>query len=276
MGRVQLDQANWHVTARGARRLLLFHDDADYKVFYGMLGDSCRHAEMELIADCLMSNHFHLSLGGGTRQLTACMHRLNRAYSGYHNDRYGLSGHAFEQRYYGEPIPGEFLLKRVVRYIHLNPVRGGLVTRPENYPWSSYRRMISAPRQALAEAERKVLQLFDADLGRAQEAYRSFTEKDLLRKVLPPTGRPPAWEIWQEQFRWFLEHLQEQAVFLSPLDPEAIAVHFGSRLGIPPRAMGRVLGHPDSRLVSEIRRRINRRLEEAPALQEKLNSLRIL
>src|SRR6185295_14046139 len=109
-----------------------------------LLGEACRNAGMGLIADCLMSNHFHLGLSGGSTQLTRCMHRLNRAYSGYHNERYRLSGHAFEQEYYCEPIPSDFILRRVVRYIHLNPVRAGKLSTPEDYPWSNYRRIISS------------------------------------------------------------------------------------------------------------------------------------
>jgi len=276
MGRIQLDQANWHVTARGARRLLLFHDDADYKVFYAMLGESCLHSEMSLIADCLMSNHFHLSLDGSTRQLTSCMQRLNRAYSGYHNHRYGLTGHAFEQRYYGEPIPSDFILKRVVRYIHLNPVRGGKTSSPENYPWSSYRRMAFASQASLSPREQEFLKLFPGDLSQAQESYRLFTEVDLARRVTFSGGHTPAWEIWQEQFRWMLEHLQEQSDFLSPLEPEVLAVYFGTRVGIPPRAMGKAMGHPDGRIASEMKRRVLRRLENDPSLQQKLDSLQIL
>jgi putative transposase len=145
VSRPKLEQADWHITARGARRLLLFHDDSDYKVFYALLGEACRHFEVSLIADCLMSNHFHLSLSGGTRLIGRCMQRLNRGYSGYHNERYRLSGHAFDRVYYGEPIHSTFILKRVIRYIHLNPVRAGRVAGPDQFPWSSYRRLISSP-----------------------------------------------------------------------------------------------------------------------------------
>ena len=206
MKRLKLDQADWHITLRGARRLLLFHDDADYRTFYALLGEACQDSGMGLIADCLMSNHFHLSLSGGSKPLTRCMQRLDRAYSGYHNERYNLSGHAFEQAYYCEPIPSDFILQRVVRYIHLNPVRGGKVSQPEHYPWSGYRRLISSKPAALTRDERRVLQTFDPDLTRAQNTYRLFTEKSMKRRVIRPLGRTPAWEIWQEQFSWILEH----------------------------------------------------------------------
>jgi putative transposase len=256
--RLKLEQADWHVTLRGARRLLLFHDDADYRTFYALLGEACHDSGMGLIADCLMSNHFHLSLSGGSKQLTRCMQRLDRAYSGYHNERYNLSGHAFEQSYYCEPIPSDFILQRVVRYIHLNPVRGGKVSRPEHYPWSGYRRLISSKPAALTRDERRVLKTFDRDLTRAQDTYRLFTEKSMKRRVIRPLGRTPAWEIWQEQFSWILEHSMGQGESLQPLDAQRVAVYLGVKAGIPPRAIGKVLGHPDGKQTSQISYRLSK------------------
>jgi putative transposase len=274
--RPQLEQADWHVTARGARRLLLFHDGSDYQAFYGFLGEACRHSGISIIADCLMSNHFHLCLSGGTRALGKCMQRLNRGYSAYHNDRYGLSGHAFDRVYYGEPIPSTFILKRVLRYIHLNPVRGGRVAKPEQYPWSSYRRMISTANSALGQGERRFLGIFSPDPLKAQRDYEDFVLKDLLRTVAPPAGRSTAWEIWQEQFRWILEFLQEQEESIAPLEPKLVAVHFGSRIGIPPRAMAQVLSFRDGRKVSEMLQNFKRRLERSPSILAMLDALGIL
>jgi putative transposase len=276
MRRLKLEQADWHVTLRGARRLLLFHDDADYKTFYAMLGVACRDSGMGLLADCLMSNHFHLSLSGGSKQLTQCMRKLDRAYSGYHNERYNLSGHAFEQAYYCEPIPSEFILQRVVRYIHLNPVRGGKVSRPEDYPWSGYRRMISSKPAVLTSEETRVLRTFDRDLGRAQEIYQSFTEKALKRRVIRPVGRTSAWEIWQEQFTWILEHSISQAERLHPLDAQKVAIYLSVKAGIPPRAIGKVLGHPDGKQVSQVCYRLSKALSEDAVLKARVEALHVL
>ncbi len=276
MGRPKLDNADWHVTARGARRLLLFHDDMDYKAFYSFLGESCRHSGLQLIADCLMSNHFHLSLSGSTDSLSHGMQRLNHGYSAYHNERYGLSGHSFDQVYYGEPIPSDFILKRVVRYIHMNPVRGGKVTQPEEYAWSSYGRLTRATVTALGPGERRLLSLFDPDPALARDAYSAFVTKDLQRRTLSPVGRTPAWEIWEAQFSWILEHAREHSSSLAPLDPEVVAAFLGSRMGIPPRAMGRHLGHSDGRQVSETIRALKRRLERTPSLELRIESLDVL
>ena len=275
MKRLKLEQADWHVTLRGARRLLLFHDRDDYQTFYAMLGESCSDAGMGLIADCLMSNHFHLALSGGSKQLTRCMQRLNRAYSGYHNERYDLSGHAFEQEYYCEPIPSEFILQRVVRYIHLNPVRGGKVRKPGEYPWSGYRRLISARPSALTSDERRLLLTFDRDFTRAQEIYQQFTLKALKRRVTRPSGKTPAWEIWQEQFHWILDHAQEQSEALYPLEAQKVAIYLATKAGIPPRAIGKALGHPDGKEISQISYRMSKVLMD-PSAKSKVESLHVL
>jgi REP element-mobilizing transposase RayT len=279
MKRLKLEHADWHITLRGARRLLLFHDDADYKTFYAMLGEACLDAGMGLIADCLMSNHFHLALSGGSKQLTRCMHRLNGAYSRYHNNRYDLSGHAFEQEYYCEPIPSEFILQRVVRYIHLNPVRGGKARRPEDYPWSGYRRLIRSSSGNLTPDETRLLLGFNSDLVQAAKLYQQFVEKDLhrrRRRIVSSAGRTPAWEIWQEQFLWILEHVVEQKESIYPLDPQKVAVYLGSRAGIPPRAMGKALGLPDGKVASQVAYRLSKLLDQDPFLKGKVEGLHVL
>jgi hypothetical protein len=204
------------------------------------------------------------------------MQRLDRAYSGYHNERYGLSGHAFEQGYYSEPITSDFLLKRVVRYIHLNPVRGGKVAKPENYPWSSYQRLISCDPDALGKDERRVLSIFDPDLAQARTAYQAFVEKDLHRKFIVPVGRTPAWEIWREQFTWVLEFVQDRQGQLHPLEYQRVAIYLGARVGIPARAMGLALGHPDGKAISQISYRMARLLERDPLLKGKVEALHVL
>ena len=276
MKRQKLEQADWHVTLRGARRLLLFHDTDDFNTFYAMLGDACRSSGMGLITDCLMSNHFHLGFAGGSNELTQCMRRLDWSYSRYHNERYSLSGHAFELAYYCGPIRSDFFLQRVLRYIHLNPVRARKVNHPMEYPWSGYRRMVSAPATVLSQEEKRVLSIFDSDLSNARKRYTAFVEKDLYRPVRLAAGRAPAWEIWQEQFGWILEHLMELEDILSPLGPERVAVYLGSRAGIPPRAMGKALGHENGRQVSEIIRQMTDRFKSNPALLDKVMSLGIL
>jgi len=276
MKRYKLEMADWHITLRGARRLLLFHDQDDYRAFYGMLGFACEQTGVTHLANCLMSNHFHLSLHGGSKELSSCMWKLDRKYSGYHNEKYDLSGHAFEQEYYRAPIPSEFILKRVVRYIHMNPVRAGLVRHPEEYRWSSYGRLMKSPAESLADSEAAFLATFDKDLAQARAAYSAFVDKDLRRRIVRQPSKTSASEIWQEQFSWFIEFAEESKEQLYPLMVEEVAAWWAVKSGIPPRAVGKVLGHRDGRQVSQICYHLSKRLDRNPDLFERVRRLGVL
>lgn len=276
MKRYKLESADWHVTLRGARRLFLFHDQEDYHAFYSMLAYACERSGVGQIANCLMSNHFHLSLSGSSKQLSTCMWKLDRKYSGYHNEKYGLSGHAFEQEYFREPITSPFVLKRVVRYIHLNPVRGGLARRPEEYPWSNCGRLIRSAVDSLGPDEQRFLTSFHKDPAQARFDYAAFVEKDLQRRVLRSPAKNSAWEIWQEQFHWFLDFAVESKDLIFPLEPEAVAAWWAVKSGVPPRVVGQVLGHSDGRQVSTLCYQLTKRLKREPALQSRLQALGVL
>src|SRR5687768_8195234 len=157
------ERTPWHVIVRGARRLQLFHDAEDYEVFLAMLRSSCEDAATECVVYALLSNHGHLSLIGNSLELTDCMRHLDRGYSGYHNKKYGLGGHTFDQAYFAKPIRNDFILQRVARYIHLNPVRAGISPRPEDYRWSDYSRLIQNLPDPYATGHATLLATFAGD-----------------------------------------------------------------------------------------------------------------
>jgi len=277
MRRPKSEMADWHITLRGARRLALFHDQEDYSTFYGMLGNACAASGTDQIANCLMTNHFHLALAGSSKQVATCMQRLNYQYSYYHNDRYGLSGHAFEQEYYRDIVPSLFVLKRVERYIHLNPVRAGICQGPEAYPWSSYGRILGALPTMLTTSERRYLAGYAQDLAVARDAYRQFVHKDLDRpQPIQPVAKTSAWEIWQEQFQWFLETTKEHEEKLRPLACQDVAAWWAVQSGIPPRVIGKALGDRNGRRISQVCVRVAHKLERDLQLEARVRSLAAL
>ncbi len=274
MRRLKVDgRVNWHVTLRGARRLLMFQDDQDFEVFLVMLRKAYRASGVTGTSHSLMSNHAHLGMEGANRELTACMRKLDRGYSGYFNQRYKLSGHAFEQEYYSGLVASDFILQRVTRYIHLNPVRAGLVKRPEEYPWSNAAEYFSGDPDFLDSNQQLVLRTFGSDLRAAREAYRRFVEQDIDRPVLAAPGKSPAFEMWQEQFQWILQDTRSRAEALLPWSPEVAAVLRAVRAGVPPRAIGKVLGDPDGKRASRIAYRLSMRLKAEPELATKFQAL---
>jgi len=273
MRRLNLDRTPWHVTLRGSRRMAILRDDQDHEVFRHLLKKAYQSSGAEPVTDCELTNHLHLVPVASSKELTALMRRVDRAYSGYHNDRYKLSGHAFEQEYYCKPVLNPFYLQRVVRYVHLNPIRAGFKGRPEDYPWSNAALFLRGGKDFLNSNDAVMLQTFDPDLTKAREVYRRFLEEDLERPVIPVKGKSPASEIWQEQFRWLLEWAQRHELDLAPLNPARVAMYLAVRAGVPPRAIGLVLNHPDGKLVSQIAYRMAVLLREQPLLQVRLDKL---
>ena len=277
MRRIHIEErVAWHVVLRGSRRLQIFHERQDYEVFLAFLRESCAEKQVDSAAFALLSNHGHLGLFADSERLAACMRRLNRAYSGYHNRKYGLSGHTFEDKYFAKPVLTEFGIRRLARYIHLNPVRAGLAERPENYAWSDYPNLISDQHSPCAPASHEILALFSEFPARRVAEYVRFVEADLNRPRKFTPAPSPAIEVWQEQFLWILERAESCRDKLGGLSTERAAVYAAVRAGIPPKAIGRALGKKNGLAASQAAYRVKRYLADRHSLREAVDSLGIL
>jgi REP element-mobilizing transposase RayT len=124
-----LDIVNYvyHVMARGIEGQEVFRDDHDREAFLGRLGDVVTKGGARLYAWCLMPNHFHLLVRPKLRPLSWMMRRLMTGYAVAHNMRHGRKGHLFQNRYRSFVVEEKPYLLELVRYIHLNPVRAGMI-----------------------------------------------------------------------------------------------------------------------------------------------------
>lgn len=274
MNRMKLDTAaDWHVTLRGAKRLFLFREDEDYWAFYGLMGNASKKTGVSMVSHCLMSNHLHLNPHAASEQLSEFMMRTGKGFADYHNRKYKMSGHVFDKPYYAGLITDPFFLKRVTRYIHLNPVRGGKSTRPEDYPWSSCNPYFTGqPGPFHCDYDRVLLDL-DPDRSRARVAYRRFVEIDLTRPLRADPSGNPAIELWQEQYRWLEEFAEDRKAFLAPIPPVQAATYWAQQIGIPPRAIVKARGLSNGSEVYNDLRRLGRQLEAHPDLRARLASL---
>ena len=127
-----------HITLRGNDRQRIFRDDADRQWYLTELETCNREWSCDLIAYTLMPNHVHLVLQDHRAQLSRLMQILNARYTRYFNHRHQRVGHLYQGRFHAKLVDRDEYLLEVTRYVHLNPVRGGLVKRPEEYRWSSY------------------------------------------------------------------------------------------------------------------------------------------
>ncbi|HYI40849.1 MAG TPA: transposase [Allosphingosinicella sp.] len=128
-----------HVTQRGCRRQTVFFSHDDYRTYLGLLARNCAEAGTAIWAWCLMPNHVHLILvpekPDGLRRALAATHRR---YACAVNRREDWQGHLWQERFASFPMDESYLLA-CARYVELNPVRAGLVGRPEQWMWSSAR-----------------------------------------------------------------------------------------------------------------------------------------
>ncbi len=137
--RIEFPGAFYHVTSRGNARGAIFLDDVDHEEFLWRLGGVVREHRWVCHAYCLMTNHFHLLLETPEANLSRGMRRLNGAYSQHFNRRHERVGHLLQGRYHAVLVERDSHLLELARYVVLNPVRGGMVTAPETYRWSSLR-----------------------------------------------------------------------------------------------------------------------------------------
>ncbi|MGI6357137.1 MAG: transposase [Bacillota bacterium] len=139
VARARSESGIYHVVVRGTDRQDIFRDRKDRVHYLYLLADIKGETGYILHGYCLMSNHVHLLLDEGENSIGVIMHRLNTSYARWFNNRYQRCGHLFQNRFKSEPVMDDGYFVTVLRYIHLNPVKAGLVSRPERYLWSSYR-----------------------------------------------------------------------------------------------------------------------------------------
>ena len=142
--RIQYEDAYYHVMARGNHREAIFLDDEDRKCFLATLENACEMCGWRVHAWVLMGNHYHLFIQTPEANLVAGMKWLQNAYTRRFNVRHKVWGRLFGDRYKAVLVEGgsSFYYETLLDYIHLNPVRAGLIKAEEqqstlDYPWSS-------------------------------------------------------------------------------------------------------------------------------------------
>ena len=136
------------VTNRGTARTMIFRSDADRRSFLSLLGDLEGRFGVEVIAFVLMGNHFHLIVRSRSGLLSRALHHLEGSFSRGFNPRHDRRGALFQGRFDSRLIEDDVQLHRAGAYVHLNPVKAGLVTEALQHRWSSLRSYASGRRLA--------------------------------------------------------------------------------------------------------------------------------
>jgi putative transposase len=148
--RIHVPGGLYHAILRGNHREAIFHRPADYQAFEELVASYLERYEARLHAYCWMPNHVHLAVQVGRAPLGRLMQAVASVYARRKQRCVPTTGHLFERRYRAKLVQFDAYLLALVRYIHCNPVRAGLVSDPSEYIWSSHRAYLGlAPRSWL-------------------------------------------------------------------------------------------------------------------------------
>jgi len=173
--------------ARGIERSAIFRDDADRNEFIRRLGQIATVGVFEVFAWALMPNHFHLLLKTGLAPLSAAMRSLLTGHAIRFNRRHDRAGHVFQNRYRSIVCEEESYFLELVRYIHLNPLRAGIVgsiAALDTYPYAGHSAVLGIVQRRWQRTD-VVLSSFGGLNATAQKSYREFVAQGA------PLGRRP-------------------------------------------------------------------------------------
>lgn len=174
--RIHYPTALYHVILRGNGGQDIFFSQEDRFRFYLLLQEGIERYRHSIHAFCLMTNHIHLVIQVGDIALARIIQNISFRYTRWVNWRRGRTGHLFQGRYKAVLVDADSYLLELTRYIHLNPVRSGIVREPENYPWSGHRAYLGLESIPWLTMD-WVLSMFSTNNKRARRAYGKFVEE---------------------------------------------------------------------------------------------------
>ncbi|MDR1394240.1 MAG: transposase [Bifidobacteriaceae bacterium] len=179
----------YHAMMRGVEKRVIFADREDYARYEEVLADTTAATGVTVLAHVLMPNHVHLLVEDLGEALSAYFRRLGSVYARWFNGRHGRVGHLFQGRFRSIPVDTPEYLAAVVRYIHRNPAKAGLVAQPSDYRWSSRSQLDGGPGPANL---RRLTSLLPADYIRALDRSEEADQDDAVRLAVqaPRRGRP--------------------------------------------------------------------------------------
>lgn len=179
--RIDAPGALHHIIVRGIERRTIFRDDQDRYNFLERLGHILEKTQTTCYAWALIPNHFHLLLRTGKDPVATVMRRLLTGHAIYYNHRYKRHGHLFQNRYKSILCQEETYFLELIRYIHLNPLRAGLVKNLNHlgrYPFSGHSVIMGKQERSWQDFQ-ETLSYFGNRISSARSKYRQFVGEGL-------------------------------------------------------------------------------------------------
>lgn len=161
----------YHIIMRGINRQIIFRDNEDANRYIQTLAMFQKKCGYKIYAYCLMGNHVHLLMEEIEEDIGDSIKRISVSYVYWYNWKYERCGHLYQDRYRSETVEDDRYFLTVLRYIHQNPIKAGLVISPGEYRWSSYREYLGSGHFIDKDF---ALKLFHSDQNVALQEFKKF------------------------------------------------------------------------------------------------------
>jgi len=185
--RVEYPGAYYHVVSRSNNQENIYNNDKDKEKFLEYIEKAVERFSIIIHTYCLMSNHYHLLVETPDANLSLSMQWINVSYATYFNREHDRHGHLFQGRFKATLIGADEYLKHLSRYIHLNPVRAKMTSKPAEYQWSSYHVFIDRQKATKFLETDRLLSNFGINKREAKRNYKAFVEGVDIKAVANPS-----------------------------------------------------------------------------------------
>lgn len=168
--RILIEGGLYHVYNRFARGEEVFANPEEAIEFLDLLRELKQRDDLQVLAWCLLSNHFHLAVRTAVVPLSRTMRTLQGGFAKAFNRRWKRSGPLWQSRYQTRLVDSQTYFERLVFYIHLNPVRAGLVEDPVDHAFSGHRELLGKIRDPLLDIDEALLS-FGTTTKNARRTY---------------------------------------------------------------------------------------------------------
>ena len=182
--RIEYTDAWYHVMSRARKGQDAFPAREDLDAFIELIKETSKIFDMRIAAYCLISTHYHLLIQTPGANLSRCMRHINGVYTQRYNLRNGCDGTLFRGRYKSILVDADTYLLELVRYIHRNPLRAGIVDNLNDYRWSSHQGYISRAKEWMWLHKNYVLDMFSKDKRLQINAYKKFISTEDSAEIM--------------------------------------------------------------------------------------------
>ena len=180
MSRSISESGIYHIMLRGINKQAIFETDEERTRFLETVIKYKEICGFDLYAYCIMSNHVHLLVKETEEPISNIIKRIGGSYAFWYNKKYERCGHLFQERYKSEPVEDDEYFLTVLRYIHQNPTKAGMVKDISAYKWSSYNEYTM---ESDIVDRNFALQMFSKEPSKAISSMKSEERDSIIKKL---------------------------------------------------------------------------------------------